>query len=104
MLAGRKPFTGEREELLVRHLREPPGPLGGNVPADLAEIALRMLEKSPAQRFKDFQELTARLWNWLAAHGGTGSRHTVPLLAPDFAVADARREPPPRKRGWFSWG
>ncbi len=79
MLAGRRPFEGHRQELLKQHLHRTPPPLNG-VPPELAEIARRMLEKNAANRFKDFKEVAARLWNWLKPRSSSGSGHVIPLL------------------------
>jgi serine/threonine-protein kinase len=102
MLAGRVPFAGDRQELLSHHLRRQPPSLGRDVPAELGRIALRMLEKDAEKRFKDFGEVAARLWGWLADQRDGGSRNELPLLPPPRGRAEASRNPTRHgKRGWF---
>jgi serine/threonine protein kinase len=56
-LVGTPPFTGgNTAALLVKHLTEMPRPIGevrGDIPADLAAIINRLLQKNPADRFQD---------------------------------------------------
>src|SRR4051812_7728708 len=54
MLAGRPPFHGDSAvEVAVRHLNDPPPPLPGTVPPQLAAVVQRALKKEPDQRFPD---------------------------------------------------
>jgi hypothetical protein len=65
MLTGRPPFTGEGvTDLLIKVVMEspvPPRQLNPEVPADLEELCLRCLAKSPAHRFPDAQALALAL-------------------------------------------
>ncbi len=64
-LAGTPPFAGTNTAaLLVKHLTERPRPLRdvrGDVPADLAAIIMRLLEKNPGDRFQDAQAVVQAL-------------------------------------------
>jgi hypothetical protein len=54
MLAGHPPFAGSSAvELALRHVSDPPPPLGDAVPPGLAAIVMRALAKDPAERFAD---------------------------------------------------
>jgi serine/threonine-protein kinase len=54
MLTGRPPFHGDSAvEVAVRHLNDPPPPLPGSVPRELAAIVERALAKEPGERFPD---------------------------------------------------
>jgi serine/threonine-protein kinase len=53
MAAGSRPFYGENLYLLWNSiLRDPPRPLPSKVPAGLASIISRCLEKEPARRYQ----------------------------------------------------
>jgi hypothetical protein len=63
MLAGRPPFQGETAmDLVVKHLSEPPPPLGQftKVPKSLEQCVMAMLDKDPAGR-PSLQEVRAIL-------------------------------------------
>jgi serine/threonine-protein kinase len=62
MTAGSRPFSGENLYLLCNAiLRDPPRPLSSKVPAGLASIILRCLEKEPARRYQRAGEVRAAL-------------------------------------------
>lgn len=65
MLAGRPPFEGDSPiQVLLAHARDEAPPLssqGVEVPADLEQIVLRCLAKSPEERFADAIELERAL-------------------------------------------
>jgi predicted Ser/Thr protein kinase len=66
MLTGKVPFDGDSTPvILIKHLREPPiAPSvqrSGGVPPALDAIALRLLQKEPADRFQSADELAAAL-------------------------------------------
>ena len=74
LLAGRPPFTGEtREVVLQAHLEKAPVPLQPEVPTALADIIMKALEKSPADRWQSADEMVARLEGIGAARSGVGS-------------------------------
>jgi serine/threonine-protein kinase len=56
LLTGQPPFTGSAHEVLVAHARRAPPPLTehvSSVPADLEQVVLRCLAKSPEERYPD---------------------------------------------------
>jgi len=60
MLTGRTPFEGELAGILAQHVSRTPDPPGAHVPGippALDEVALRMLEKAPNDRFRNCSEL-----------------------------------------------
>ena len=62
MTAGTRPFSGENLYLLGNSiLRDPPPPLPPRVPANLAAIIFRCLEKEPARRYQRAGEARAAL-------------------------------------------
>lgn len=65
MLAGEPPFTGNTTPaLLVKHLAEVPVPVSlrrPDTPPELAEIVMRLLEKSPEHRFQSAGEMVTAL-------------------------------------------
>lgn len=65
MLAGEPPFTGTNTPaLLVKHLAEVPVPVGlrrPDTPYELADIVMRLLEKSPEHRFQSAGEMVTAL-------------------------------------------
>ncbi|HET9718572.1 MAG TPA: protein kinase [Solirubrobacteraceae bacterium] len=75
MLAGRPPFAGDAPvEVALRHLQDPPPPLGAAVPAGLQEVVLRALAKDPDERFRDGGELAAALAGGVGAERVARSR------------------------------
>ncbi|MFI5230742.1 MAG: protein kinase, partial [Gemmatimonadales bacterium] len=65
LLAGRPPFEGgARQELLSAHLTATPAPLATHrpdLPAPLADLVMRCLEKRPADRWQSAGEIVHRL-------------------------------------------
>ena len=61
LLAGQPPFTGTTmQQVLVKHVMETPVPITqhrGNVPVTMANVVMRCLQKSPADRFQTAEEL-----------------------------------------------
>jgi len=79
MLAGRRPFEGHSlHEIGVHILEADPPALPGTVPAALAAIVARCLDKAVERRFQSARELRAAL---------------------EASQADGR-PPPPRRRFW----
>lgn len=71
-LAGRRPFEGENPiEIAMKHVREPPPPLPGDIPPAVREIVLRTLAKDPANRWPSAAALVA-VARQAAATLGTG--------------------------------
>jgi serine/threonine protein kinase len=65
LLTGQAPFVRESAmEMLMCHVYEPVPPLGDlrpDVPADLQDVVMRCLEKTPANRFVDAESLEQAL-------------------------------------------
>lgn len=105
MLAGRRPYTGDAEEMeaKIRH-REPPLPLPEEVAPDLRRIVARGLDHDPERRYGSAAELGADLTAFLegrrlpelpeVAGDDTATRRTLRPLAPpapEAAEAGATR-------------
>jgi hypothetical protein len=59
-LAGRRLFDGENSvQIALRHIRDDPDPLPGDVPADVRDLVMRALAKDPAARYPDGAALLA---------------------------------------------
>jgi serine/threonine protein kinase len=80
LLSGRPPFSGlTPQQVLAAHVTEPPVPITKhrpNVPAALASLIMRCLEKKPADRWQTAEEIRIQLESL-----GTPSRATVPVAA-----------------------
>jgi eukaryotic-like serine/threonine-protein kinase len=64
MLTGRLPFEGKTTILLVKHLNDPPPTPSSqqpNIPASVDQLVLRLLQKHPAQRYRDAYHLVEAL-------------------------------------------
>jgi serine/threonine protein kinase/Tol biopolymer transport system component len=81
MLAGRRPFRGEREQAVIFSiLNESPEPLATvrpQVPPELARLVTRLLSKNPAERYASIDEPLAELRS-LRGETGTGTRPRAP--------------------------
>ena len=67
LLAGQQPFRGDNLAAILRQLNEEePEMLPREVPRDLAIIAGKALQKTPARRYASAQELADDLRLWLA--------------------------------------
>jgi serine/threonine-protein kinase len=95
-LAGRFPFAeGSQAEKMLAHLQEEPkrlDELNPKVPAALAEVVARMLQKEPAQRYPDMGAVAAALQGALARPAGARPAAT-PAPATKQATAPARKAP-----------
>ncbi len=80
LLSGRTPFLGKTAvEMIRKHLNDPPPPLrtvAPDVPAPLADIVGRTLEKDPAARYQSMDELIAALKGWQDAQAAGPPRPT----------------------------
>ncbi|MBU6364769.1 MAG: serine/threonine protein kinase [Gemmatimonadetes bacterium] len=89
MLSGETPFTaGTMPAMLVKHLAETPVPVAQrrpDVPPDLAELVMRLLAKSPADRIQSATEVSQAI--------GTGVLPPAPERA--RAAGGAARSPIP---------
>ena len=88
MLCGEPPFLGNTTPaLLVKHLAEVPVPINqrrADVPPDLTQIVMRLLEKNPDHRFQAATELTQALRTGVVppAPPGATSSTLPPSTAP----------------------
>jgi serine/threonine protein kinase/Tol biopolymer transport system component len=93
MLAGRRPFRGEREQAVVRSIlherAQPLRELRPEAPPELAGIVERLLAKAPGDRYPTVEEAIADL---RALQGGA--------TATTWIVG----APPPRRTGPWVWG
>ena len=54
LLAGKRPFEGNDPlDLMIAHAQDPVPPLPAEIPDWLREVVLRLLEKTPEERYKD---------------------------------------------------
>jgi tetratricopeptide (TPR) repeat protein/tRNA A-37 threonylcarbamoyl transferase component Bud32 len=94
MLAGHPPFSGRTpQQLLAAHVSRPPEALAtvrASVPADLAAIVMRCLEKRPADRWQGAEDLLRALEAVNTPGGGTIS--TTAIRPPAVAAAPGRRK------------
>jgi len=108
LLAGTPPFDGNLFELLNQHANAAPPPLATRaprVPAALADVVMRCLEKDPARRFPGMRELRGAL---LAAGGAAPSKRwgmgklaavmlaVAALASVVVAIAMKAGSPPPK--------
>jgi serine/threonine protein kinase len=64
LLTGRTPFEGTPTQVIAKVMVEPvpwPKRLRGDIPADLARVVMRCLEREPARRFRGMRELAQAL-------------------------------------------
>jgi len=77
LLTGSPPFGGASpQQLMVAHLTRPVEPVGSvrpTVPAAVAEVVMRALEKRPADRWQSAEEMLRRLREAGPSGGGTMS-------------------------------
>src|SRR5258705_2220451 len=109
MVTGSPPFDGESSQQIVgKHIAEPPpaaADVNKNVPRELSDVILRLLEKQPSDRFRSSGEVIAAL---------EGGKHTATLRARASAAPSALEmlysgattkgrkaaAPRPRRVGW----
>ncbi len=91
-LAGRRPFEGENPlEIAMRHVREVPPPLPGDIPPNVRSIIERAMAKHPGQRWPDaaaFATVARRAAAELA--GATSHPRANPAPAPVPPVKQPR--------------
>jgi len=105
-LVGRRPFVADSPvAIAVAHLRQPVPELPADVPADLAAVVRRALEKDPADRYPDGNALASALRD-----GDAGAPVTTvlpPVLTdPTPTPTIATPVPPPGRGGlpgWLPW-
>lgn len=85
-LAGRRPFEGENPlEIAMKHVREPPPPLPGDIPPAVREIVMRALAKDPAHRWPSGSALAAVARQ--AAAGGGSAAGPAPAGSPSAGTS-----------------
>ncbi len=85
MLTGRPPFTGATpQHVLAAQVTEAPQPVTkrrATVPAALAALVMRCLEKSPADRWQSAEDLLHQLEAMATPSGGNTPTGTQPVVA-----------------------
>jgi tetratricopeptide (TPR) repeat protein/tRNA A-37 threonylcarbamoyl transferase component Bud32 len=93
MLSGRLPFEGSSPQAVIAaHVTENPVPITkhrGTVPAPLADTVMRCLEKKPADRWQQADELHSQLATMTTPSGGMTPTGTAPL---DVRALQATRQ------------
>ncbi len=73
LLTGRPPFLGGRDEIVSGHLSQTPTPITSlrpDVPAPLAELVMKCLEKNPDDRWQSADEMLRRLDDLASSRSG----------------------------------
>ncbi|MGZ4809014.1 MAG: protein kinase domain-containing protein [Thermoanaerobaculia bacterium] len=82
-IAGHRPFRGENLVAVVACiLNDAPAALPADVPAELAAVIIRCLEKEPSQRFASAQDLRAALRGAPVSPAAFTSLHTRVIVLP----------------------
>ncbi len=96
MLTGRQPFEGDSAmAIMFAHFNEQPKPLPPECPSDIAAAVMRMLEKSPDQRFGSMEEAAAGLGAQPLAHDDPIRLQLVELARRGSTRDILRQVPPP---------
>jgi len=86
LLTDQKPFRGSTLGEITTAVLEHQPPLANqvdpSVPAPLAEIATRAMEKDPEHRYRSARTLSRELRHWLEEHAGEGGAATTEPAAP----------------------
>ena len=94
-LAGYRPFQKETPvATAIAHLHDPVPPLPDHVPADLAAVVMRSLQKDPTLRYADAAAFTAAMIGHGAADADADAT-TVVAAAPGDATATSVMDPVP---------
>ena len=106
LLAGRTPFvTGTLQAMLGAHVAARPDPVNQHrpaIPAELAALVMRCLEKHPADRWQSAAELLVRLDALATPSAGSTPAVTAPIAALSASAETAvRRSHPIRVAGLF---
>ena len=105
MLAGKPPFTADRETpiaVMFKHVNEPVPPIPNTEPA-IQQVALRALAKEPSERFQSTSDLARAL---AAAVTPTPAAFlpSVSTPAPSRPTAPITARPVGSRRAWLVWG
>jgi len=92
LLAGRHPFSGKTtpQQFLAAHLSETPPPLrkiAPGVPAEIAEVVMRTLEKDPNRRPQSADEILQSLSGTANRSGATKAARPQRWMWPVFGIA-----------------
>ncbi len=106
LLTGRTPFiTATPQAMLAAHVTATPDPVTAHrpsIPAEVAALVMRCLEKHPADRWQSAGELLARLEALATPSGGSTPAATAPVAAVRTSAETAiRRAHPARVAGLF---
>ena len=107
LLTGRTPFiTSTPQAMLAAHVTATPDPVSLHrpaIPAELAALVMRCLEKHPADRWQSASELLGRLEAVATPSGGSTPAATTPVPAVRTSAELAvRRAHPLRVAGLFA--
>ncbi len=97
MLTGKVPFGGPLPSLMAQHLTQPPPPIRDarpDVPAELADLVVRMMAKNPAERPPSHE-----LADLIRRAAGTAPHGTAASLGPQ-GVLQTGPQPTPAP-GWY---
>lgn len=95
-LAGYRPFQKETPvATAIAHLHDPVPPLPDHVPADLAAVVMRSLQKDPSLRYADAAAFTTAMVGHGAAADPDADATTVVAAAPVDAAATSVMDPVP---------
>lgn len=93
-LAGRRPFEGDNPlEIAMKHVREAPPPLPGDIPPAVREIVMRALAKDPANRWPSAAALAAVARQAAATLGSGSVIPPTPTGAPGTPSSPAPTSP-----------
>ena len=91
MLTGRPPFTGmTAQQILAAHVTQAPEPLANRraaCPPLLAALVMKCLEKRPADRWQNAEEVTRQLDATVTSSGGMTPTSAVPATSARPALA-----------------
>ncbi len=103
LLAGRTPFvTGTPQAMLAAHVTAVPDPVNQHrpaIPAELAAVVMRCLEKHPADRWQAAAELLGRLDALATPSGGSTAAVTMPAAAVRASAESVARRSHPARVG-----
>ncbi len=98
-ISGRTPFAGDDTfDIIAKHLREKPPPLRdfAAVPADVNQLVMRCLEKSPDARFQNMDELLEAMRRATSSQGlSSVFRDGASGIAPSLLASTTLAPTPP---------
>ena len=95
IVTGKPPFTGELVAVLWGHMNKPIEPLSQHhnfLPPELDMVALRLLQKNPADRYNDAAEVVQLLQQIIEDLNPTGAKQSIKLetsATPELLEEDA---------------